>query len=485
MLPAASSEDDLSESGWSPADLGLVEEGSTRSEHPTSRRTEVSSGVSVSSGLGSVQGSITSRSTGSVGRRALSHSIRHHAAILQHKAVDKIDVDDPTEQKEASRVMPQPNLNQISDPLDEDEAVIGSDWNFFTPPTIPAEWSQQIIRNVPKLSRKWVILLTVFAFLLSISFAMIFGINKAGYKVADPSTVGLKETVGATIQSVGATISGISQTTLQLQTANIRLPEYIQTNLGDVGSGLIPFYVFIPETGGLTLQRLTRECLGLVEASNAGSQDLAGTSLTVQTLPGGGRYVNVDMNTDLGLDRAKNFQIASSGLVDIVYSPLFYPVVEKIFDSNRTGRMFTIFCHPVSRAIMVYQKNQAPGTTMEQYILSGQLENNYVTRVLVNKLQGQNLVKEDLDLALDTLRRKCVIGLSESLLESLERFRKSFGWPEYDTARVGCAEAADAQNTNQTIAVEGESLWNEILKQNDFDLQVFEYAKVLYNEQRQ
>lgn len=208
----------------------------------------------------------------------------------------------------------------------------------------------------------------------------------------------------------------------------------------------------------------------------------------VQSLPGGGRYVNLDTSTDSGLDRAKNFQIASSGLVDIVYSPLFYPVAEKIFDSNRTGRMFTIFNHPVSRAIMVYQKNQAPGTTMEQYILSGQLENNYVTRVLVNKLQGQNLVKEDLDLALDTLRRKCLIGLSENLLESLERFRRSFGWPEYDTARVGCAEnviAADAQNANQTIAVEGERLWNEILKENFFDLQVFEYAKVLYNEQRQ
>jgi hypothetical protein len=53
-------------------------------------------------------------------------------AILQLKAVHKIDADNATEQN-ASRVFPSPNLNKKSDPLDEVEAVIGSDWNFLCP----------------------------------------------------------------------------------------------------------------------------------------------------------------------------------------------------------------------------------------------------------------------------------------------------------------------------------------------------------------
>lgn len=192
------------------------------------------------------------------------------------------------------------------------------------------------------------------------------------------------------------------------------------------------------------------------------------------------------MTTDSGLERARNFQIASSGLVNIIYSPLFHPVVEKIFDANHTGRMFTLVRHPVSRAIAVYLTSpNLAGMSMEQYIQSGQLQNNYLTRVLINKFQGE-LVNEDLEMALDTLRRKFIIGLSDRLPDSLERFKIFFGWPDYDATQAGCFDKAIALSgelMNQTMAVEGDNLWNAVLLQNNFDVQLYEYAKTLYSEQ--
>ncbi len=279
MLPTKLEVDSLSESGWNPTDLGLVDdpEASATSEASAStpfRPTEGSSLASVSS-ISATETSVSTRSNiSTTGRRALSNSIRHHAAILQHKAADKtIHVKDPTEGP--SRSQQHFKQRALSETIDE-EAITGSDWNFFTPPAIPLDWSQRILPNIPKLSRKWVIFLTVLAFLVSISLASLLGLHKSGFQ-AEPSSVGMKQTLGAAIQTVSATISGISQTSLHLQDANILLPSYIEQNLGNAASGLIPYYLFVPQTGGLALQRLTRDCLGLVEASDLGSQDLAET----------------------------------------------------------------------------------------------------------------------------------------------------------------------------------------------------------------
>lgn len=201
---------------------------------------------------------------------------------------------------------------------------------------------------------------------------------------------------------------------------------------------------------------------------------------------GGGKYLNVDMSTIPGLERARSLQLVNSGLVNILYSPLFYPIAEKILDANHTGRMFTLIRHPVSRALAVYLTTPNPtGISIDQYILSGQLQNNYLTRVLINKFQG-DLVREDLEMALDTLRRKFIIGLSDRLSDSLERFRYFFGWPDYDSSKASCFDVALSLNDellNQTLAVEGDTLWNAVLLQNNFDAQVYEYAKVLYDEQ--
>lgn len=281
MLPATL-EDDLSESGWNPTDLGLMDDSDASAAlggqgSTALKATEGSSLASVSS-ISATESFVSVRShISSTGRRALSNSIRHHAAILQHKAVDKkIDVDDPTEGPSRSQ---EQFKQRFSDTLD-DQAITGSDWNFFTPPAIPSDWTQRILTSAPRLSRKWVILLTVFAFLVSITLATMIGLHKSGFET-EPSSLGVKQVVGAAIQSVSATISGISQTSSQLQNANIILPSFIEENLGRAGTGVIPFFLFVPQTGGLTLQRLTRECLGLVEASGAGSQDMAETVRTM------------------------------------------------------------------------------------------------------------------------------------------------------------------------------------------------------------
>lgn len=277
MLPATL-EEDLSESGWNPTDLGLVDDSEASAQlgeqgSTAVKATEASSLASVGS-ISATESFTSVRShISTTGRRALSNSIRHHAAILQHKAVDKkIDVADPTEGPSRSQEQFQ---QRLSDTLD-DQAITGSDWNFFTPPALPSDWTQRILTSAPKLSKKWVIVLTVLAFLVSITLATMIGLHKSGFQ-SEPSSLGMKQALGVAIQSVSSSISGISQTSSQLQDANIILPSFIEENLGRSGSGLIPFFLFVPQTGGHILQRLTRDCLGLVEASDAGRQDLAET----------------------------------------------------------------------------------------------------------------------------------------------------------------------------------------------------------------
>lgn len=57
------------------------------------------------------------------------------------------------------------------------------------------------------------------------------------------------------------------------------------------------------------------------------------------------RYVNVDLTTAEGIDRAARLGLASSGLADLVISPRFHDI-SRIFSASNQGRMFALFRHP-------------------------------------------------------------------------------------------------------------------------------------------
>ena len=76
--------------------------------------------------------------------------------------------------------------------------------------------------------------------------------------------------------------------------------------------------------------------------------------------PGGGPkgqdrspFVNVDTITVGGILRASEMGFADSGLADAVITPLLYEA-NALFTPTAKGRLFTVFRHPVERAISMF-----------------------------------------------------------------------------------------------------------------------------------
>ena len=165
--------------------------------------------------------------------------------------------------------------------------------------------------------------------------------------------------------------------------------------------------------------------------------------------------------------------------------------------------MFTILRHPVDTAISefyylqdaTWEVNYAPETkdwTVQQYADSRLSNKNFVVRQLVNKPSGL-LYEADLELAKEILREKFVIGLMNQMDESVRRFDLYFGFRKTDdTAR--CVEkilhpdrsSSTDGGTNShphPKILEGTPEWGAIARNNYFDIQLYEFALGLFEEQ--
>ena len=60
----------------------------------------------------------------------------------------------------------------------------------------------------------------------------------------------------------------------------------------------------------------------------------------------GAQYVNVDLSTKDGIDRASRLGLASGHVADVIASPHFNDVASRIFTPSDQGRMFALFRHP-------------------------------------------------------------------------------------------------------------------------------------------
>jgi len=63
--------------------------------------------------------------------------------------------------------------------------------------------------------------------------------------------------------------------------------------------------------------------------------------------------------------------------------------------------------------------------SVEEYAQSGMAENNWLTRTLANKSDDAELSDDDVNKAMDIIRRKFMIGLLSRKEETMERFEKS------------------------------------------------------------
>jgi len=319
----------------------------------------------------------------------------------------------------------------------------------------------------------------------------------------------------------------------------------------------VPFFWHIPRAGGTTLSTLFGTCLGLVQASSSYSSPAVYTRWEDQEFATRFKdptlyvvhmkkqqFVNVDLNDFQGVMRAVKGKLISSDLADLVVVQdvsMGSFLLEENGDSGSAapnhpsdepqfkGVLFSLFRHPVERAISsFYSKQQVHDVhfdpSLEIYSLtdwanSPQYINDYMVRSLVGKLNErsplnqQPLNRNDLDVAKEILRRKCLIGLTDEKSESLKRFEKFFDWNAEEARRHESVNGEDktAERTRNekwrkeiikdeeckdrllhyswekkhkhVIPEENDVSYKLLESKNRYDIELYIYARQLFDEQ--
>ena len=263
----------------------------------------------------------------------------------------------------------------------------------------------------------------------------------------------------------------------------------------------LPFFWHVPRTGGTTMNDILVDCLQLTVASNSGVFEGHGDDVELQVVHFDRRYnyVNVDLSTFEGIERAKKLSMVSSGIANVAVSSLLYEAATMFSQINK-GRLFALFRHPVERAVSLFHYLQdtqwrrsstknldLANIKIEEFFKGGLAENNWMTRFLSNQLTKGQLEESDLDLAKEVLRRKCLVGLLKEKGQSFARFEKYFGWKFGANSDGECHEkklqwAWPLKHRHEEVE-EGTELWDLVIRQNEFDMELYEYAKILFMEQ--
>lgn len=101
----------------------------------------------------------------------------------------------------------------------------------------------------------------------------------------------------------------------------------------------------------------------------------------------GNKYVNVDTTNPAGIAKAKNLNLASSGLVDAIITSYVFESSE-LFSFDHRGRFFTVMRDPIERAVSMHgylgkatwEQTYDPAfasMSLEEYAQSSKIENNW------------------------------------------------------------------------------------------------------------
>lgn len=287
---------------------------------------------------------------------------------------------------------------------------------------------------------------------------------------------------------------------------NPELPGYKNTWEPHESKDDVPVFWHVPKAGGSTIKDIVGACHGRTITNENGvlyghDED---TELEVITINGQGdtRFVNVDTTTVEGIQRAKQMGLGSSSLAELIITPYIFETGELFSEGPQKGRLFATFREPISRAVSMFKYLQYAdweptynpefkSWSLEQYARSEQIENNWMTRHLSNELTGE-LTSAHLQVALDVLRRKFLVGLVNRMDESMERFEAYFGWRYImnPTAQETCRESLFTIGTNANrnkikVPSESDIVYDLIARQNVFDIELYKYIEMLFEEQEE
>ena len=275
-----------------------------------------------------------------------------------------------------------------------------------------------------------------------------------------------------------------------------------------------PYFWDVHFSGESIAEAIFSQCHNLVMAAEFGLRqpDYSEDELA-QFILDGSRYVNVELNTKEGILRASNLGLAQSHLADVIISPYLHNIASSVFTTQNPGRLFSIFRHPVDRALGMYHylskaswdpmySPEVKNMTIEEFARSGYIENNWMTRFLVGRPKGK-LTHSDMLLAKKIVKYKVLVGLYDELESSMTRFQRYFGWKDSKKTQADTAKCrskaisrgdkhlghptsikdGEAQSNNLHESKEvivGNPAWKALERQNLFDLELYAFAKRVY-----
>lgn len=244
-------------------------------------------------------------------------------------------------------------------------------------------------------------------------------------------------------------------------------------------------------------------CLDLVVASQKGANFYEPDLHIISQ--GDTRFVNVDVTTTPGIECAGRQGLVQSGIVDFIASGKLLEAAEHIYNQEHRGRLFSVFRHPIERMVSMKEylakakwerlyDPELANMTMAEYIKDKNPMNNPITRQLVNKQSKHiSLLPEDLTLAKEILRRKCIVGLVDRLEESMLRFQRYFGWKtkdyKWDGKEISHSQCKHqyliyGRNRNPHEELEpGSAVWVLVQKFNEYDVSLYGYIVELFHQQ--
>ena len=202
----------------------------------------------------------------------------------------------------------------------------------------------------------------------------------------------------------------------------------------------------------------------------------------------GTRFINVDATTPAGLKRALELKVVESSLADVMFTPLVFEAAE-MFSSQNPGRLFTILRDPLERSFAIFLAAKARNPSLASVSLENfaerELPNNEMVRSLVGKKSSDDLADDDLFVAMEIIRRKCVVGLVDRIEESMERFQSYFGWASSLAEGVAkCQQKVLAASGKRNPAPKrGSEAYEILMSQNRLDVRLYEFALHMYEVQ--
>lgn len=264
-------------------------------------------------------------------------------------------------------------------------------------------------------------------------------------------------------------------------------------------SKITPLYWHIPKAGGTTVHQFAASCLGLSVASNIGIMFGHANETTLQLIdtPSNLTYVNIDVTTAQGIERARKMGFVGSGSADIVITPLLNHVVERLFSPKHKAAVFTIMRHPVERSISMFYylqdayweptyRPEFKNWTLLDYARRSDMDSDWMVRFLVDKPgnpQQVPLTRQDLEKAKIIVRDKIWVGFIDNMEKSIEKFGRKFGWSElaqFNHCVSGLGRGGANQNHHEKVNEESEA-WRELQKVHSFDMELYNFAREFWD----